>query len=97
MPSPLEPGEAELQQRLAELIKEQPHAPQASPPRLRRLIQRSSSPITLGLAIGLALLVGLQLGALPWRYRREIWQIQGAVVGIAIGVVIGRYTARRVD
>lgn len=97
MPSPLEPGEAELQQRLAELIKEQPHSTQASPPRLRRLIQSSSSPITLGLAIGLALLVGLQLGALPWRYRREIWQIQGFVVGIAIGVVIGRYTARRVD
>ena len=97
MPSPLEPGEAELQQRLAELIKEQPHPPQASPPRLHWLIQRSSSPITLGLAIGLALLVGLQLGALPWRYRREIWQIQGAVVGIAIGVMIGRYTGRRVD
>jgi hypothetical protein len=45
------------------------------------------------LGLGLALVVGLQLGALPWRYRREFWQLQGALVGAAAGFVLGRLTA----
>ena len=49
----------------------------------------------MGLAVGLSLIVGLQLGALPWRFRREIWQVQGALLGLAVGVVIGRISARR--
>jgi hypothetical protein len=44
-----------------------------------------------------ALTIGLQLGAMPWRFRREIWQLQGAVVGMAVGVLIGRFSARRPD
>jgi hypothetical protein len=49
----------------------------------------------LPLAIALSLLVGLQLGALPWRYRREMLQIQGGLVGLGIGFALGRLTARR--
>jgi hypothetical protein len=35
--------------------------------------------------------------ASPWRFRREIWQVQGVVVGLALGVVIGRLSVRRLD
>lgn len=42
-------------------------------------------------------MIGVQLGGLPWRFRREIWQIQGVVVGLALGVVIGRLSVRRLD
>ena len=40
----------------------------------------------------LALLLGIHLGAIPWRYRREIWQLQGLVLGSAIGYVVGRFS-----
>ena len=40
----------------------------------------------------LALLLGIQLGAIPWRYRREIWQLQGLVLGSAFGYVVGRFS-----
>ncbi|MEI8249933.1 MAG: hypothetical protein WCF98_02045 [Synechococcus sp. ELA057] len=51
----------------------------------------------LGLNIGLggvvfALLIGIQLGAIPWRYRREIWQLQGLLVGAGLGFVVGRFS-----
>ena len=31
-------------------------------------------------AIGLALavVIGIQLGGIPWRYRKQLWQLQGA-------------------
>ena len=47
----------------------------------------------IGLAgLLLAVLLGIQLGAIPWRYRREIWQFQGMVVGSAFGYVVGRFS-----
>ncbi|MEX0588554.1 MAG: hypothetical protein WD136_04790 [Cyanobium sp.] len=95
MPTADELNDAELRQRMEQLIKEPSVPPPAAPPRSARQTKQASSPIKLGLAIGLALLVGVQLGSLPWRFRREIWQIQGALVGVALGVVIGRYSARR--
>jgi F0F1-type ATP synthase assembly protein I len=95
MSIPHKPGEAELQQRLDQLIEEQEAAPPPANRRSSRLIKPSANPITLGLAVMLALMIGLQIGALPWRYRREIWQIQGAVVGLALGVLIGRFSAQR--
>lgn len=95
MAIPDEPSETELQERLEQLINE-PSVPTPAPsPRSAGWLKKSSSPITLGLALGLALLVGVQLGSLPWRFRREIWQIQGALVGMAFGVVIGRYSSRQ--
>ncbi len=44
-----------------------------------------------GLALGLtlAVVVGLQLGAMPWRFRKEIWQLQGAFAGGLVGVLVG--------
>ena len=57
----------------------------------REPLARRGGGVLLGLA--LALVVGLQLGALPWRYRREFWQLQGGLVGAAVGFVLGRVTA----
>jgi hypothetical protein len=42
------------------------------------------------LAVAAALVVGLQLGGLPWRYRKQLWQLQGVLVGAALGYLIGR-------
>ena len=98
-----EPDEAELQQRLEKLkrleqqIEEQGDQPPLAPRRSARGIRKSANPIGMGLAEGLALIVGLQLGALPWRFRREIWQVQGALLGLAVGVVIGRFSVRKPD
>ena len=36
------------------------------------------------------LLVGLQLGGVPWRYRKQLWQLQGGVVGALVGYGVGR-------
>jgi uncharacterized membrane-anchored protein YhcB (DUF1043 family) len=48
-------------------------------------------------AVLLALWIGVQLGALPWRYRRELWQAQGIAVGVVVGFAIGRLTSRRTE
>jgi hypothetical protein len=37
-----------------------------------------------------AVLVGIQLGSIPWRYRRQIWQLQGFLLGGLAGYVVGR-------
>ncbi len=44
-----------------------------------------------GLVLGLsvALIVGLQLGALPWKFRRQMFQLQGALAGGLVGFVVG--------
>ncbi|MCP9818174.1 hypothetical protein KBZ18_01545 [Synechococcus sp. Cruz-9H2] len=44
-----------------------------------------------GLVLGLsvALVVGLQLGALPWKFRRQMFQLQGAMAGGLVGFVVG--------
>ena len=97
MSLPPEPGEAELQQRLEQLIEEQGDQPPPATRRSARWIRKSANPIGLGLAVMLALMIGVQLGAMPWRFRREIWQLQGAVVGVALGVLIGRFSARGPD
>jgi len=97
MATPQEPDPAELQQRLEQLIQEQPSGPPAAPPRSARVTNKISNRLTLGVAVALALMIGVQLGGLPWRFRREIWQIQGVVVGLALGVVIGRLSVRRLD
>ena len=38
----------------------------------------------------IALVVGIQLGSIPWRYRRQIWQAQGFLLGAVAGYVLGR-------
>ncbi len=49
-----------------------------------------------GLVLGLsvALIVGLQLGALPWKFRRQMLQLQGALAGGLVGFVVGWSVAR---
>ena len=102
MPAPDDPGASALQQRLQELINEQLAAPAPSAAngtpttgKPATHLNRPSHRLGLGLAVALALIVGLQLGALPWRFRREIWQVQGALLGLAVGVVIGRLSVRK--
>ncbi|EDY38181.1 hypothetical protein CPCC7001_1060 [Cyanobium sp. PCC 7001] len=41
-------------------------------------------------AVVVAVLVGIQLGSIPWRYRRQIWQLQGFLLGGLAGYVVGR-------
>lgn len=44
----------------------------------------------VGLAVVIAIIVGVQLGAMPYRYRKQIWQLQGAVAGFVAGYLLGR-------
>ena len=89
-----------LQQRLQQLMREvedstaspRSQAPGRNQPK-SRLLPRI--PMLAGVGIALALLIGIQLGALPWRYRREMWQAQGAVFGVVVGLTIGRLSAKR--
>ena len=46
---------------------------------------------TAAVALAVALVIGMQLGGVPWRYRKQIWQLQGALVGAAVGYLMGRY------
>ncbi len=46
-----------------------------------------SGGLLLGLSV--ALFVGLQLGALPWTLRRQMFQLQGALAGGLVGFVVG--------
>lgn len=90
-----------LQQRLQQLMREveTPTAPPRPPTpgrrihRITRLLARI--PRLAGVGMALALMIGIQLGALPWRYRRELWQAQGAAFGLVVGLAIGRLSATR--
>jgi sulfite exporter TauE/SafE len=55
---------------------------------------------SLGRTVGMgtlviALVVGIQLGSIPWRYRRQIWQLQGFLLGALAGYVLGRLSGSR--
>ena len=49
--------------------------------------------ITATALITLAVIIGMQLGGAPWRYRKQIWQLQGAMLGAVVGFVVGRLSA----
>ena len=49
--------------------------------------------MTAAVAISLAVVIGIQLGGIPWRFRRQMWQLQGALMGAALGFVVGRLSA----
>jgi hypothetical protein len=52
-----------------------------------------SGGLSSGLGVGalvIAVVVGIQLGSIPWRYRRQIWQVQGFLLGAVAGYVLGR-------
>ena len=44
------------------------------------------------ISVLVVLVVGIQLGGLPWRYRKQLWQLQGGLVGVAAGFVLGRFS-----
>lgn len=62
-----------------------PLAPRKATGRLRK----GGSRLAL-LSLLAAFVVGIQLGAIPWRYRKQLWQLQGALVGAVIGYLVGR-------
>ena len=67
------------------------------PPEPRHDLTRRGRRGRLGLAstvgvgtLAIALVVGIQLGSIPWRYRRQILLAQGFLVGALVGYVVGR-------
>jgi hypothetical protein len=48
-------------------------------------------------ALVIAVVVGIQLGSIPWRYRRQIWKLQGFLLGGLVGYVVGRLSAASPD
>jgi hypothetical protein len=55
--------------------------------------KRAGQPLVRTIGLGslvLALVIGVQLGSIPWRYRRQIWQLQGFALGALVGYVVGR-------
>lgn len=51
--------------------------------------QRHGGTLVAVVMLGLMLMAGIHLGALSWRYRKELWQLQGAAVGLVVGYVLG--------
>ena len=63
---------------------------------LRRMAGRlfnSGAALTAASVISLAVVIGVQLGGIPWRFRRQMWQLQGALMGVGVGFVLGRLSA----
>ena len=54
----------------------------------KSVLARASGITAMGLA--LALVIGTQLGGIPWRYRKQLWQLQGAAIGALVGYLVGR-------
>jgi hypothetical protein len=65
--------------------------PLSQEPRPRHALARN---LSVG-SLLVALVVGMQLGSIPWRYRREIWQFQGFAVGALVGYLAGRLGVSR--
>ena len=67
-----------------------------TPPKLanKSLSRPLPKPPQAALMAGLlvALLVGIQLGGVPWRYRKQLWQLQGAIAGAVVGYLVGRWS-----
>jgi uncharacterized membrane protein YedE/YeeE len=66
------------------------------PALVRRLVGglfQGGAAITATAVVTLAVIVGMQLGGVPWRYRKQIWQLQGALLGAVVGFVVGRLSA----
>jgi hypothetical protein len=59
----------------------------------KALVQENTTKLGRRVGVGtlvIALVVGMQLGSIPWRYRRQIWQLQGFLLGALAGYVLGR-------
>ena len=72
-----------------------PHDPVTPPKLANKNIPgqlRKPSQGALVAVLLVALLVGIQLGGVPWRYRKQIWQLQGAIAGAVVGYLVGRWS-----
>ena len=70
-------------------VMNQPN-PFQTPGPLRRMAGRffnGGAVLTAAVAISLAVVIGIQLGGIPWRFRRQMWQLQGALMGAALGLL----------
>ena len=47
--------------------------------------------------LALAVVIGIQIGGVPWRYRKQLWQLQGVVLGAVVGYVVGRLSGASAD
>ncbi len=63
-------------------------------PRRSEELRRTGGRNLAVLALAASLVMGIQLGAIPWRYRKQLWQLQGALVGVVAGFVAGRLAHR---
>jgi len=66
-----------------------------TPPDLRTppgTLRTQSAKGGLVAALLVALVVGIQLGGVPWRYRKQLWQLQGAIAGAVVGYLVGRWS-----
>ena len=89
------PGWLQYASRFVCGVKNQPTPFKPSGP-LRRVAGRrfnGGAALTAAVAISLAVVIGIQLGGIPWRFRRQMWQLQGALMGAALGFVVGRLSA----
>ncbi len=46
------------------------------------------------LTLIVVLIIGFQFGRIPFRYRRQLWQVQGAALGGLVGFGLGQLSAR---
>ena len=44
----------------------------------------------IGLTVLIALLLGMWINKATWKHRKFVWQLQGALLGGAVGFVAGR-------
>jgi hypothetical protein len=65
---------------------------QLSPSRLKR---PSGMGLTSAVAVVAVLMLGIQLGGVPWRYRKQLWQLQGVVVGALVGYALARFSVAK--
>jgi hypothetical protein len=69
-----------------------PSPPEPAPQRSRKqaggLLRQGG--LTIAIPLLLAVIIGMQLGAIPWRYRRQIWLLQGFAAGALVGYLAGR-------
>jgi hypothetical protein len=61
----------------------------------RRGLLPASKGTVLWILLAITLMLGISLGGLRWRLHRQILQLQGAALGLAVGFVAGRLTAPR--
>lgn len=66
--------------------------PVGQPSQHRRGLSRADGSVA-AVALAVVLVIGIQLGGVPWRYRKQLWQLQGACIGALVGYLVGRLSS----